>query len=79
MYILYITLVRSKLQYASVIRNSITSTDANKLERFLQMFVDLYVNLSFPQGHYNCPLALKQLKLHTLRNSKYRRDAPLLT
>jgi uncharacterized membrane protein len=38
---LYITLVRSKIEYASVDWNSITSPDANKLERIQQRFAAL--------------------------------------
>jgi hypothetical protein len=38
---LYCTLVRPKLQYASVAWNSITSTDASKLERIQHKFVSL--------------------------------------
>jgi hypothetical protein len=35
---LYIAIVRSKLKYASVVWNSITNTDANKLERIQRKF-----------------------------------------
>jgi hypothetical protein len=49
---LYITLIKSELEYASVVWNSITSTDANKLERIQQMFVALCFNSFFPQFHY---------------------------
>jgi hypothetical protein len=38
LYVLYFTLDRSKLEHASVVWNSITSTDANKLERIQQKF-----------------------------------------
>jgi hypothetical protein len=42
------------------------------------MFVDHYVIRSSSQGHYSCPLALGQLKSHTLRKRKYRGDALFL-
>jgi hypothetical protein len=36
LYVLYFTLVRPRLEYASVVWNSVTSIDANKLERIQQ-------------------------------------------
>jgi hypothetical protein len=45
LYMLYFTLVRSKTEYASVVWNSITTTDANKLERIQQKFAVLCRNL----------------------------------
>jgi hypothetical protein len=76
---LYATLVRSKLEYASVVLNSITSTDANKLERIQQRFAALCFNSFFPQVHFSYSIALEQLKLHTLRMRRHRLDALFLT
>jgi hypothetical protein len=47
-----------KLEYASVAWNSITSTDANKLERIQQSFATLCFNRFFPQVRYSYSLAL---------------------
>jgi hypothetical protein len=77
--LLLLTLVRSKLEYASVVWNSITSTDANKLERMQQRFAALCLNRFFPQVHFSYSLALEELKLHILRMRRHRLDALFLT
>jgi hypothetical protein len=68
MFILYFTLVRSncKVKYSSVVWNSITFKDANKLERIQHEFAAFYFNLISPQFGYSYAFALEQLKLHTL-------------
>jgi hypothetical protein len=75
---LYITLVRTKLGYASVVWTSITSTDANKLECIQQRFAALCFNPFSPQVHYCYSLALEELKLHNLRMRKHRLDTLFL-
>jgi hypothetical protein len=39
LYVLYFMLVRYKLEYASVVRNSVTSTDANRLSSYLKLLI----------------------------------------
>jgi hypothetical protein len=76
---LYIALVWSKLEYASVVWNSITSTDASKLERVQQRFTALCLYRFFPQVRYCYTLALQELNLHTLSMRRHRLDAVFLT
>jgi hypothetical protein len=75
---LYIALVRSKLEYASVVRNSITWTDASKLERIQQRFAALCFYRFFPQVRYSYTLALQESNLHTLRMRRHRLDTVFL-
>jgi hypothetical protein len=74
---LYIALVWSKLEYASVVWNSMTSTDASKLERIQQRFAALCFYRFFPQDCYT--LALQELNLHTLSMRRHHLDAVFLT
>jgi hypothetical protein len=61
--ILYVSQVQ--VEYASVVWNSITSTDVNKLERIQQKFVSVCFYRFFP----SC--SLEKLSLHFLRKRKY--------
>jgi hypothetical protein len=69
--ILYFILLRSKLEYASVVSNSVTSADANQLDLIQQKFVALCFNCSFHHICYSYAYALGQLKLHTLCKTWY--------
>jgi hypothetical protein len=54
---------RLKLEYVSVIRNSITSTDANQLERIQRKLGALCYNSDFPHASCTYAYALQYLKL----------------
>jgi hypothetical protein len=75
---LYLTLVRSKLQYASVVWSFITTTAANKLERIQQMFAALSYNRFLRHVYYSCAKVLDYLKLHTLPKRRHRLDVLFL-
>jgi hypothetical protein len=75
---LYFPLVRPKLEYASVVQNSITTTDANKFERVQQKFAALCCNRFLPHVHYSSANALEYLKLHSLCKRRYHLDALFL-
>jgi hypothetical protein len=49
---LYFASVRSKLEYASVAWNTITSSDARKFVHIQQKFLALHHNRLFPQIYY---------------------------
>jgi len=72
---LYLTLVRPKLEFASTARNSITSTDAKKLERFRQTFVALCHSGFCTHDLVTYEDFLKFRKLRTLHGRKHHLDA----
>jgi hypothetical protein len=75
LYVLDFTLVRPRLEYASVVWNSITSTDANKLERIQQKFTSVCFYCFYPQVAYNYTVALEKLGLHSLSKKRHYLDA----
>jgi hypothetical protein len=64
-------LVRSTLQYASPVWNSIATADANQMKA-IQLRVS---KLFFPQVNFNYAYALEILKLHTSQDRRQHTDA----
>jgi hypothetical protein len=58
---LYLTLVRSRLEYASIAWNTLISTDASKLECIQKKYLALCYNCFFSQVHYSYMNALDHL------------------
>jgi hypothetical protein len=73
--ILYLTLVRPKLEHASTVWNSTKSTDAKKLERIQLKFVAPCQYLFFTCDCVTYEGFLTFLKLHALYNRRRRLDA----
>jgi hypothetical protein len=77
MYILYFTEMRPKPEYAFVL-NSVTCTDANKLELVQQTFAPLCFNCVFSHVHYIYAYVLEQLKLLALCKTRDHLDTLFL-
>jgi hypothetical protein len=65
--VLYFMLVRSKLEFASVVWNFVTSTDANKLERIQQKFASVCFYRFSPHAPYSNAFVLEISRLYSLR------------
>jgi hypothetical protein len=63
------------LEYASVVWNSISSTDANKLERIQQKFASVCFYRFSPPIPYTYIDAIEKLSLQSLRKRRHRLDA----
>jgi hypothetical protein len=59
------------LEYTSVVWNSVTSTDANKLERIQQKFASVCFYHYFPHVPYIYTDALEKLSLQTLYKRRH--------
>jgi hypothetical protein len=60
---------------ASIVWNSITSSDASRLECIQQRYVAMSFNSFFPQVHYCCSFALEELNNNN-NNNKLRGFSP---
>jgi hypothetical protein len=72
--LLYVTLVRSTLAYASPVWNNII-TDARKLKRIQRKFAVLCFSRFFTHISYNYASTLEHSKLHTLQVIRHHLDA----
>jgi hypothetical protein len=74
---LHFPIFRPKLEYASVVWNSVTSTVATKLERIQTKFVALGYNrfLSADSNDYSYANVLQVLNLRTLHDRRHQLDA----
>jgi hypothetical protein len=72
--IMHLTLIRHKLEYASIVWNSVVYTDARKLEH-IQKFIVLCQNHFFNHDHVTYMIFLKFLNLHSLHNISFNLDA----
>ncbi|PNF27621.1 hypothetical protein B7P43_G18435 [Cryptotermes secundus] len=75
LHVLYLTLVRSKLEYASVAWNSITSADYAKLGCIQKKFASVCFYRYFPRSSYSYTSALERLRLHPLILRRHLLDA----
>jgi hypothetical protein len=62
--------LRAKLEDASIVWNSITTTDANILERTQQKYAALCYNRFLPHVYLCESSSLEYLELHALRKSR---------
>jgi hypothetical protein len=74
---LYFSLVRSNLENALVVWNSVTSTDVKKLERIQQKFAPFYFCLVIPHFPYSYTLAFGKVRLDPLRQRRCNLDSLL--
>jgi hypothetical protein len=72
---LYLTPVGPKLEQTSTVWNSITATDAKKLEHVQRKFVVLCQNRIFTRDHVTYGHFIEFLKLHILQDRRLHLDA----
>jgi hypothetical protein len=72
------TSVRSKLEYASIVWDFFTFTNASKIERIQRKFLALCYNRFFPQIHYSYVNALVHQNFHILCTRRRQLEGPFL-